>query len=126
MLKERDRLAYESRTATDAYEATAAVCARWAGDEPVVRAALAREKRLFPTFLLLGVGLLAFGIACFFLPRLGAIFGCAALALGAARPARRAAGQAPRPRAARKVRLADKKELLCALSELPRSASSAS
>lgn len=50
MLKERDRLAYESRTATDAYEATAAVCARWAGEEPVVRAALAREKRLFRRF----------------------------------------------------------------------------
>lgn len=119
MLKERDRLAYESRTATDAYEATAAVCARWAGEEPVVRAALAREKRLFPTFLLLGVGLLAFGIACFFLPRLGAIFGCAALALGAAGLlaallVKRRARALPA-----KFGYADKKELLCALSELP-------
>ena len=119
MLKERDRLAYESRTATDAYEATAAVCARWAGEEPAVRAALAREKRLFPTFLLLGVGLLAFGIACFFLPKLGAIFGGAALALGAAGllaalPVKRRARALPA-----KFGYADKKELLCALSELP-------
>ena len=119
MLKERDRLAYESRTATDAYEATAAVCARWAGEEPAVRAALAREKRLFPTFLLLGVGLLAFGIACFFLPKLGAIFGCAALVLGAAGLlaallVKRRARALPA-----KFGYADKKELLCALSELP-------
>ena len=119
MLKERDRLAYESRTATDAYEATAAVCARWVGEEPVVRAALAREKRLFPTFLLLGVGLLAFGIACFFMPRLGAIFGGAALALGAAGLlaallVKRRARALPA-----KFGYADKKELLCALSELP-------
>lgn len=31
MLQERDRLAYESRAATDAYEKTSAVCSRWAG-----------------------------------------------------------------------------------------------
>lgn len=119
MLQERDRLAYESRAATDAYEKTSAVCSRWAGEEPAVRAALARERRLFPAFLIAGLLLCAFGVCCLFLPRLGWVpgavsFGAGLLCVGAALVVKRRAGALPG-----RLGYKDKKELLYALSELP-------